>query len=175
MSEYFIGEIRMFGGTFAPLDWAQCDGQLLSISQNDVLYSLLGVTYGGDGVNNFKLPDLRGRVPIHMGTGTGLTTRIIGQSFGTEAETLQSATLPSHTHALYGNSAAATAYSPTGNALAAGAGTIQNFNATTTSAVTMNSAVLASTTGGGQSHSNLMPTLCVNFIIALSGIYPTRP
>lgn len=174
MSEYFIGEIRMFGGNFAPLDWAQCDGQTLSISQNDVLYSLLGITYGGDGVNNFKLPDLRGRVPIHMGTGTGLTTRIIGQYFGTEGETVQTASLPAHNHTLSANSTAATAYSPTGNMLAAGAGTIQTYNATTTSPVTMNSAVLASTAGGGQSHSNLMPALCVNFIIALAGIYPTR-
>jgi microcystin-dependent protein len=174
MSEYFIGEIRMFGGSFAPMDWAQCDGQTLSISQNDVLYSLIGVTYGGDGINNFKLPDLRGRVPIHMGTGTGLTSRIIGQSFGTEAVTLQPGNLPSHTHALYANSAAGTTNIPAGNMLAAGASTIQIYNAATTSAVSMNSASLTAD-GGSQAHSNLMPTLCVNFIIALSGIYPTRP
>lgn len=86
MSDCFVGEIRMFGGTFAPMDWAFCDGSTMPISQYDVLYSLIGTTYGGDGVTNFKLPDLRGRIPVHMGQGPGLTNRAIGTSFGTEAE-----------------------------------------------------------------------------------------
>lgn len=174
MSECFIGEIRMFGGNFAPMDWAQCDGQTLSISQNDVLYSLIGITYGGDGQTTFKLPDLRGRIPIHMGTGPGLTPRIIGQSFGTEQETVQTGTMPAHTHTLYANSAAGTSASPAGNVLASSTATVQIYTATTTAPIAMSPGALG-VVGGNQSHSNLMTTQCVNFIIALSGIYPTRP
>jgi microcystin-dependent protein len=176
MSEYFIGEIRMFGGTFAPLDWAFCNGQTLSISQNDVLYSLIGVTYGGDGVSTFNLPDLQGRVPIHMGTGTGLTTRIIGNKVGTETVTLQTTNLPQHNHTLSASSAStnATAVPANTKVLGTATGNLTLYVSTNTASTVMNSASISASAGGGTSHDNMAPTLCVNFIIALAGIYPTR-
>jgi microcystin-dependent protein len=173
MSDQYIGEIRMFGGNYAPQDWAQCDGQTLQINQNDVLYSLIGTTFGGDGVTNFNLPDMRGRVPIHMGTGSGLTARVIGQSLGTENEILAPQGMPQHTHTMLANSAAGTAYNPTGNVLSAGVNTVQIYNTNTTTPSQMNAASLLSA-GGGQGHTNLAPTLCVNFIIALTGYFPSR-
>ena len=104
MSEPFIGEIRMFAGSFAPRGWALCDGQLLAVSQNDALFSLLGTIYGGDGRTTFGLPDMRGRIPIHFGSGPGLTPRTLGNKFGSEHETLITNQLPSHSHTLQANS-----------------------------------------------------------------------
>lgn len=173
MSECFVGEIRMFGGNYAPVQWAMCEGQFLPISQNDALFSLLGTIYGGDGVNTFALPDLRGRVPIHMGQGPGLSTRVIGQSFGSENVTLTGQNLPNHTHALNAASGDGTSNNPAGNILGAGTNTVQVYNSAVTAPVSMNGAAVG-TTGGSQAHSNLMPTQCVNFIIALYGIYPSR-
>lgn len=173
MSEFFIGEIRMFGGSYAPPKWAMCNGQSLQINQNDVLFSLIGTTYGGDGVSTFQLPDFRGRVPIHMGQGVGLSYRIIGQSFGTENETLTVNNLPAHTHPLSASSSDGTAYNPSGNVLAASTGTVQTYNPATTAPVSMNAAAVGNF-GGGESHTNVMPTLCINFIIALDGYFPDR-
>jgi microcystin-dependent protein len=170
MSECFIGEIRIFGGNYAPMDWAVCDGQTLTIAQNDVLYSLIGTTYGGDGQTNFKLPDLRGRIPVHMGQGPGLTPRTTGQSIGAEQVILGASDMPAHTHVAQGNSSAGTQSSPENGVWAASS--LNQFSANTATAA-MNTAALASA-GGGQSHDNLMPYLCINFIIALSGIYPSR-
>lgn len=173
MSECFAGEIRMFGGTFAPMDWAFCDGSTLQISQYDVLYSLIGTTYGGDGVTNFKLPDLRGRLPIHMGQGPDLTSRVLGESFGTETVSLDSTNIPAHTHLINAGgdgTTAAPAGSYPGNSVgfslysAANAESLMNPAAVGMSAVTP-----------VQSHANVMPCQCVNFIIALNGIYPQRP
>lgn len=171
MSEAFVGEIRMFGGNFAPVDWALCDGSLLPINQYDVLYSLIGTTYGGDGMTNFKLPDLRGRIPVHMGTGQGLTPRSIGNAFGTETETLQVAHIPSHTHLVSVGGNATTA-APAGNYL----GNSTNFNLYSTVAPDslINQAAVGSFPGQSLPHSNIMPALGVNFIIATSGIYPQR-
>ncbi len=171
MSEPFVGEIRMFAGNFAPRGWAFCDGQLLAVSQNDALFSLLGTIYGGDGRTTFGLPDLRGRVPIHAGTGPGLSPRRLGAKAGAENVTLTTNQLPSHTHPVQGTSDPADSTDPA-TRLPAQATTINLF---ASSAPTVNFASQAvPNVGGSRSHTNLMPFLCINFIIALFGIYPSR-
>jgi microcystin-dependent protein len=166
--EPFLAEIIMFGGNFAPRGWALCDGQLLAINEYQALFSLLGTTYGGDGRTSFGLPDLRGRVSIHPGSGPGLTTRQLGQKGGTENNTLTTAQLPAHNHALAakeeGNAA-----DPSGTFIA---GTGSNAFGTTADR-TMNAAAI-SNTGGGQSVNNIQPFQCVNYIIALQGVFPSR-
>jgi len=171
MSEPFLGEIRMFGSNFAPRSWAFCDGQLLAIGQNQALFSLLGTIYGGDGRTIFALPDLRGRVPVHMGHGPGLSSRPVGHKVGSENVTLTQAQLPSHSHALEASADAATESAPTGHVLASSS-TVTMF-ADTAPTVPMASASITAA-GGGQGHPNMMPFLCVHFIIALAGIYPSR-
>lgn len=171
MSEPFVGEIRIFAGNYAPRGWAFCDGQLLAVSQNDALFSLLGTIYGGDGRTTFGLPDLRGRVPIHAGTGPGLSPRRLGTKSGTEEETLTVNQLPSHTHQLHATSDLGTDRNVSGRTVARTTapdiyGTIGPFPEMNTGAVELK--------GGSQSHFNLQPFLCVNFIIALYGIYPSR-
>lgn len=172
MSDAYFGEIRMFGGNFAPMDWALCDGSLLPINQYDVLYSVIGTTYGGDGVTNFKLPDLRGRVPIHMGQGTGLTPRMIGSAFGTETETLQVSHIPAHNHVISAGGAATTA-APAGNY--PGNSSFNLYSAAAPDSLMNLAAVGQSPIAPPQPHSNLMPTQCVNFIIATTNaLYPVR-
>ena len=170
MSDPFVGEIRMFAGNFAPRNWAFCDGQLLAISQNDALFSLLGTTYGGDGRTTFGLPDLQGRVPVHAGSGPGLSNRPLGSKSGSESVTLGSTQLPSHTHALQGSGDAATTPDPSGNVFARSSGDAYGSDF---SASNMNAAAVGGS-GGGQAHTNLMPSLVVNVIVALFGIYPSR-
>ena len=171
MSEPFVGEIRMFAGKFAPRGWAYCDGQLLAVSQNDALFSLLGTIYGGDGRTTFGIPDLRGRIPIHAGSGPGLSPRRLGAKAGSENETLIVNQLPSHTHALKGTNDIANESSPAGH-VPAQTGTFDLYQAgAPTSAM---ASTMVSNVGGSRSHTNLMPFLCVNFIIALYGIYPSR-
>jgi microcystin-dependent protein len=170
MSEPFVGEIRMFAGNFAPRNWAFCDGQLLAISQNQSLFSLLGTIYGGDGRTTFGLPDLRGRIPVHAGTGPGLSNRRIGSKSGSESVTVASTQLPSHTHPLQGSSGSATTPDPSGSVFARTSGDAYGSEF---SASHMNSAAV-SNSGGGQAHTNLMPSLTVSFIVALFGIYPSR-
>jgi microcystin-dependent protein len=172
MSECFVGEIRMFGGNFAPMDWAFCNGQTLQISEYDVLYSVVGTTYGGDGITNFKLPDLRGRVPIHMGQGPGLTSRVIGNSIGTETVTLDTTHIPAHNHVI-GAGGDATTAAPAGNYPGNSVG-FSLYSAANPDSTMDQAAVGPSATNQVQSHSNLMPTQCVNFIIALNGYYPQR-
>ena len=171
MSEPFVGEIRMFAGNFAPRGWAFCDGQLLAVSQNDALFSLLGTIYGGDGRTTFGLPDLRGRIPLHAGTGPGLSPRRLGSKAGAENETLTTNQLASHSHDWNVNTANATGGAPQGKVLAKPVAMRifrpQNQDSSLASTTIAN-------TGGSQSHTNLMPTLCINFIIALVGIYPSR-
>ncbi|MBY6204407.1 tail fiber protein [Halomonas denitrificans] len=171
MSEPFVGEIRMFAGTFAPRGWAFCDGQLLAVSQNDALFSLFGTIYGGDGRTTFALPDLRGRLPIHAGSGPGLSPRQIGARAGAEQVTLTTNQLPSHSHTLQASPDAATDTSPAGKTFAqvAGGDLYGSINPTASFDASAVGAV-----GGSQSHTNLMPFLCVNFIVALVGIYPSR-
>ena len=173
MSEPFVGEIRMFAGNFAPRGWAFCDGQLLAVSQNDALFSLLGTIYGGDGRTTFGLPDLRGRIPIHAGTGPGLSPRRLGAKGGAENVRLTTNQLPSHNHALQAVAAAGNTANPANAHLANAAGGNPFLNPATTTKTNMSSSVVGNT-GGGQSHTNLMPTLCVHFIIALFGIFPSR-
>ncbi len=171
MSEPFVGEIRMFAGNFAPRGWAYCDGQLLAVSQNDALFSLLGTIYGGDGRTTFALPEMRGRIPLHKGQGPGFSNRALGSKSGNIQETLTTNQMPSHTHDWKVNTAAATGSAPQGKVLADTTPVriyrpvAQDNNMATT--------VIANT-GGSQPHQNRMPTLCIHFIIALFGIYPSR-
>ena len=164
----------MFGGNYEPIDWAFCDGRTLQISEYDVLYSVIGTTYGGNGSTNFNLPDLRGRIPIHKGQGPGLTDRPIGSSFGVEGVTLGAANIPAHSHVISAGGDATTA-APANNYLGNSVG-FNLYSSAATSDSAMNPAVVE-TTGGTispLSHSNLMPTLCVNFIIALYGLFPSQ-
>lgn len=170
MSTPYIGEIRIFGGNFAPLGWALCDGQLLAIAQYDALFALIGTTYGGDGQTTFALPDLRGRAPLHMGQGPGLSNYVIGQAAGAEAATLTANQIPSHTHLAAAQTAAGTQTGPT-NAIWA-ASTLNQFTPTPPTAAMSQGAVGAA--GGNQPHENRMPYLAINFIIALEGIFPTQ-
>lgn len=171
MSEPFVGEIRMFAGNFAPRGWAFCDGQLLAVSQNDALFSLLGTIYGGDGRTTFGLPDLRGRIPIHAGHGPGLSERRLGAKGGAEKVTVTVNQLPSHTHQLKASSELAQQASAQGNVLARNP-TFDLFRVPSPPANLSSESVTS--VGGSRSHTNLMPFLCINFIIALVGIYPSR-
>jgi len=171
MSEPFVGEIRMFAGNFAPRGWSFCDGQLIAVSQNDALFSLLGTIYGGDGQTTFGLPDMRGRVPIHKGHGPGLSERRLGQRAGAEDVTLTVNQIPGHNHDFVAVTAEATDQSPQGAMLAQGVG--NTFYANEPQDTEMASDMLYQT-GGSRSHTNMMPSLCVNFIIALYGLYPSR-
>ncbi len=173
MSEPFIGEIRIFAGNFAPRGWQLCQGQILPIAQNTALFSILGVTYGGNGQTTFALPDLRGRYPMQQGQGPGLSPRALGEQGGTETVTLLSNQMPAHNHALVCSNAQADQGTPEGNVLAADqGGTTFNFVAAPINA-TMNPVTIG-VAGGSQPHSNMSPFLAINFIIALEGIYPSR-
>lgn len=176
MSDNFIGEIRLFAGNFAPANWALCNGQTLSIQQNTALFSLIGTTYGGDGVTNFNLPNLQGRVPVGEGQGPGLSNRIIGMAAGVEQVTLATANLPLHTHTLSASSAAATAFKVDNSLPGTVSASHFYVNNTGTPAPTFGNLNPQSVSPAGANlpHSNLMPTLCLSFIIALSGIYPSR-
>jgi microcystin-dependent protein len=171
MADPFIGEIRMFAGTFAPRGWALCDGQVLAISQNTALFSLFGTIYGGDGRMTFALPDCRGRVPVHQGNRPGLTSRALGAKGGSEEEPLTQEQLPAHSHVALGTTDSGLEPNPGGNVLA----TSTIF---TPYAVAGPNVALATTAigdaGGGQPHANVQPFLCVNFIVALTGVFPSR-
>jgi len=171
MSEPFVGQIKMFAGNFAPRGFAFCDGQLLAISGNDALFSLLGTIYGGDGRTTFGLPDLRGRLPLHVGQGPGLSNRPIGSKGGTEKETITEAQLPSHTHTMQGSSSTANQSGPQ-NRVVAEASTFSLYQSGAPNVQMLPDAITS--VGGGQSHTNLMPFLCINFIIALFGVFPSR-
>jgi microcystin-dependent protein len=168
MSEPFIGEIRMFAGNFAPLNWNFCDGSILAISQNDALFNLIGTTYGGDGVQTFALPDLRGRVPVHQASGY-----VLGQVSGSETVTLVTSQLPQHSHLLAASSNAATADSPQGNYPAQWSDMQYSNPSVQPANASMNSGVMTAV-GNNQPHDNMMPYQCISFIIALYGIYPSQ-
>ncbi|MBB1652942.1 MULTISPECIES: phage tail protein [Delftia] len=172
MSDPFVAEIRLGGFNFAPKGWAFCDGQLMPLSQNTALFSLLGTTYGGDGKSNFSLPDLRGRMPMHPGQGPGLSLHDLGETGGTETVTLLESEIPRHTHqALAASPADPAAASPAGATLGAAPTRPYIAPGSSTSAVSMAPAQPA---GGSLPHNNLPPFLVMNFIIALQGVFPSR-
>lgn len=170
MSQPFVGEIRIAGFNFAPVNWAFCNGAILSISQNDTLFNLIGTTYGGDGQNTFALPDLQGRVPVHAGSGHG-STYILGQIAGNETVTLTTGQIPGHTHAPVASAGDGTSNVPTNNVWANWTGAQYNAAAPTSSPMRSDAIGMA---GGNQPHDNLMPYLVINFIISLFGIFPTQ-
>jgi microcystin-dependent protein len=172
MSEPFVGEVRMFAGNFAPRGWAFCDGQLLAVSQNDALFSLLGTIYGGDGRTTFGLPDLRGRIPIHAGHGPGLSERRLGAKGGAEKVTLTVNQLPSHTHNFQASQDFANQTNPQ-DLFVAQSSLVDLYVQDSLPTENMASDSIDSV-GGSRSHTNLQPFLCINFIIALFGIYPSR-
>jgi len=181
MSNCFLGQISMFGGNYAPKHWAFCNGQLLSIAQNTALFSLLGTTYGGDGRTTFALPDLRSRLPLDWGQGTGLSNYQLGQASGSPTVTITVSSIPAHNHMLQATQTIATA-ATIGNTVLPGqptVGTPPAFYGESQSGkpplvpVPLNAASCG-LTGGSQPHTNLMPSLCITFIIALQGIFPSR-
>jgi microcystin-dependent protein len=176
MSDQFVAEIRIFAGSFAPRGWAFCNGQVLPLSQNTALFSLLGFTYGGNGQTTFALPDLRGRAPLHAGQGSGLSQRDLGASGGQASVALTAAQLPTHTHSARARSGPGDQNSPAGNVWAGGVGRRgQLFHADAPGTAPGMSALALAATGGGQPHQNMPPYLALNFIIALEGIFPARP
>jgi microcystin-dependent protein len=170
MSQPFIGEIRLFAGNFAPAGWMTCQGQVLPISEYETLFILIGTTYGGDGQSTFQLPDLQGRVPVHMGTGTSLTPRSLGEAGGAEQVTVTVPQLPAHTHPVNATTAPGTKNTPAGNLLAQTSSITPYTEDTST--VNLNAAAVTSI-GGSQPHTNLQPTLALTFIISLYGIFPS--
>ncbi len=173
MAEPFIGQIIMFGGNFAPVGYALCNGQLLPISQNTALFSLLGTTYGGNGTTTFALPNLQGRVPIHMGQGPGPSPYYLGQEGGSETVTLTVPQIPSHNHPAGCQSGDANSQSPAGNIPAKEVAGATAVYSTSQPNATMAAGAIG-LTGGNQPHENLPPFLTLNFCIALQGIYPSR-
>jgi len=174
--EPFIGQIIMFGGTFAPRGWALCDGTLLAIAQNQALFSILGTTYGGDGRTTFGLPDLRGRVSMHPGAGPGLSNRKLGEKGGTETNTLTSAQMPLVPVKVSSGNATQTAATAGASIATPGTTSGRTFTATegfntSTPDITLNS---ASAGGNSAAVNNIQPYECVNYIIALQGTYPSR-
>ena len=181
MSNYFLGQIVMFGGNYAPKNFAFCNGQLMSIAQNSALFSLLGTNYGGDGKVTFALPDLRTRLPLDWGQGPGLSNYVLGQASGTPNVTLLVTTIPAHNHTLEATQTIAT--TPTiGNTVLPGQPTVGNppafYGVSQSGKPPLNPIPLNPSScglaGGNQPHTNMMPSLCITFIIALSGIYPSR-
>jgi microcystin-dependent protein len=175
MNEPYIGAIVMFGGNFAPSGWALCNGQLLAISSNTALFSILGTTFGGDGIRTFGLPNLQGRVPIHPGSGAGLSTYVLGEIGGAQQVTLNTSNLPPHSHPVNASSATAGRGGnvPTGNLLATASGTTTEIYAPGNPGTTMSQQMIGPT-GSGIPVSIIQPYQCVNFIIALVGIFPSR-
>jgi microcystin-dependent protein len=179
MQPPFLGQITLFPYNFAPFGWAMCEGQLLPISQNTALFSLLGTQFGGDGRSNFALPDLRGRVPIGQGQGPGLSPYVVGEQQGAEQVTLTAATDPAHSHAFLAFAAAATTNAPNGALPAEGHGSGRGGTfAVNTYAASGASVTLAAgevgAAGGNQPHNNLQPYLTLNWCIAMQGIFPSR-
>jgi microcystin-dependent protein len=172
MSEPFIAEIRIFAGNFAPRGWAFCNGQLLPIAQNTALFSIIGTTYGGDGRTTFALPNLKGRAPMHAGSGPGLASRTLGQKAGAETVALTEQQMPSHTHQLVGTEEDIDGSSPVGNYLATGNDLYSATDGSTLAGAALPAA--GGTPGGTQAHNNMQPYLALNFIIALTGFFPSR-
>ena len=180
MSNPFLAEIRMFAGNFAPKGWALCDGQILPLSQNTALFSLLGTTYGGDGKSNFALPNLQGCAPMMPGQGPGLSLRDLGETSGEQTVTLLQTEMPSHSHVLQGSTAFGSGADPTNAVLARTRWFVSNANRGAVSVYNTPQSLVAfgqsatSIAGGNLPHNNLMPYLGLTFIIALQGVFPAR-
>ncbi|HEV3198010.1 MAG TPA: tail fiber protein [Bryobacteraceae bacterium] len=174
MGSPFVGEVRLFGGNFAPNGWALCQGQLMSIAENPALFQLVGTTYGGDGQNTFGLPDLQGRVPVHQGTSTTGTNYAIGERAGTETVTLNINQIPVHNHLVSANAGGASASNPSGQVIASGQSGPTWFSASAASPQEFLAASAVGQAGGSQPHDNMVPFLVVNFIISLFGIFPSQ-
>ena len=168
MAQPYVGEIRMFGGNFAPANWMLCEGQLLPISENETLFQLIGTTYGGDGQSTFALPDLRGRIPIHQGNNLGTFT--IGEAGGVETVTLTVQQIPVHSHGMMASKDVANQLAPQNAVTGQAAAKIYRAG---TQSLTLNPQAVA-TAGGTQPHTNIQPYLCVNFIISMFGIFPSQ-
>jgi microcystin-dependent protein len=166
MAQPYVGEIRMFGGNFAPAGWMFCEGQLLPISENETLFQLIGTTYGGDGQSTFALPDLRGRIPVHQGNGF-----ILAETGGAEEITLTVQQIPSHTHPYLVSTATAAQSAPAG-AMPGNSASVDLYLEDVTALNLSPQAALA--TGGSQPHTNFQPYLCIDFIISLFGIFPSQ-
>jgi microcystin-dependent protein len=166
MAQPYVGEIRMFAGNFAPAGWMFCEGQLLPISENETLFNLIGTTYGGDGQSTFALPDLRGRIPVHQ--GSGLTLAEVG---GAETITLTVNQIPAHNHPIAASTDTAQQTSPNGKVLGQSSTALMYIEDSTDSNF---SAQAVGSVGGSQPHDNFMPYLCVDFIISLFGIFPSQ-
>ena len=171
MANPFVAEIRIFGFTFPPVGWAACQGQILAISQNTALFSLLGVQYGGDGKSNFALPNLQGMVPIDQGNGPGLSPRVIGETAGVETVTLTTAQMAAHSHTAACDTTSGDDYGPGNDVWAPDAAGGKEYAAA--SSGQMNAASLTPV-GGGLAHNNLQPYLSMNYCIALQGVFPPR-
>lgn len=172
MSDPFVAEIRIFGFNFAPTGWAQCDGQILPISQNTALFSLLGTMYGGNGQSTFALPDLQGSVPMFWGQGQGLSLYDEGQTGGSDTVTLLQSEMPAHSHTWTASNQDGTDQSPVAELMAGGVGGVSTYAAP--SAIKQMSPNTIAPAGGDQPHNNLMPYLTLNFCIALQGVFPPR-
>jgi len=173
MAQPYVGEIRMFAGNFAPSGWMFCEGQTLPISENDVLFTLIGTTYGGDGQETFNLPNLASRIPLHMGTGPDGTTYQIGEMAGVESVTLTTQQIPSHTHPLTASGTQATFTNPASNVPAKAPILATQTYGTDNPPDSLNAGTIGQA-GGNQPHENTQPFLCINFIISLFGVFPTQ-
>jgi microcystin-dependent protein len=175
MADPFVAEIRIYPFSFAPKGWAFCDGQLLPISQNTALFSLLGTTYGGDGKSTFALPDMQGNAPMHPGQGPGLSLHDLGETGGSETVTLLESEIPSHTHAMRAhNLDAADAQNPSPNTSLAQSAQGFAYQSVTNTNLTLMAAQTLPPAGGSQPHNNMMQYLTLNFCIALQGVFPPR-
>jgi len=172
MADGFYGEVRLFAGTYAPRKWAFCYGQLLPVTGNGALFSLLGTSYGGDGITTFALPDFRGRIPVHKGQGPGLQNKVIGSRYGVERVSLATTQIPSHSHALQASANPASSTNPQSKVFAETA--IPYYDDATTTKFKSLSDDVVENQGSGNSHYNLQPYLCLQFIICINGIYPSR-
>jgi microcystin-dependent protein len=173
MAEPYIGEIKVFASNFAPRGWAFCDGRLIPIVQNQALFAVLGTTYGGDGVATFALPDLRSRALIHLGQGPGLSSYVEGQMGGVESVALTQGQLPSHTHSMVGTTAAATAPNPGPTVAMAATPTGEPIYGSSTGPVNLSPRAVTAA-GSDQPHENVQPSLAISYIIALTGVFPSR-
>ncbi|HLX11020.1 MAG TPA: tail fiber protein [Thermoanaerobaculia bacterium] len=174
MSNPFLAEIRIFPFNFAPTGWAFCDGQILPLSQNTALFSLLGTTYGGDGKSNFALPNMQGNVPMHPGQGPGLSLHDLGETGGSDTVTLLESEIPSHSHSMMAFGGQASGHTPAPSVGFARAVGVDAYSANSTSGLVQMADSTVAPAGGDQPHNNLMPYLTLNFCIALQGVYPPR-